>query len=477
MKKPSATHSTSYSATVASRGLSRTAGRLIAVLWLLTLVGGASHAQTAADVRQRAIAQWAPPRDIDRSKLARQGFRLLDGRHVTLVTDLPSSSGVDELPQVMDAAVPLLAERFNVSAERMRDWHVLAMLLADREKFEAAGLMPRSNETFPHGLSIGYELWVANQSSDYYRRHLLLHELTHSFMATQLGGCGPGWYMEGMAELMGTHRWHPERKQLELAVMPEDRRQYSMWGRTKLVAEAVEANRLLPVAAVMRIDNTRILEVESYAWVWSLAKLLDTHPRYRDRFRRLQSSTLDPDFDQRFAELMAPDRSNLETEWRLFASRLDYGYDIAREAIDFPADQSGLHHPDTAARTEVAADRGWQSTGLVLKRGERYELTASGRFVVGQEPDGQPWISEPGGITLDYYGGEPLGKLLAVLDSRRPGDPDAPPSSAFLTPTPIGLSGTLEPDATSVLYLRLNDSPASLNNNRGTAQVRVRRLP
>ena len=50
---------------------------------------------------------------------------------------------------------------------------------------------------------MGAELWLHDQPTAYYRRHLLLHEGTHVFMASFLGGCGPGWYMEGTAELFG----------------------------------------------------------------------------------------------------------------------------------------------------------------------------------------------------------------------------------------------------------------------------------
>ena len=53
---------------------------------------------------------------------------------------------------------------------------------------------------------MGREFWLFDQPTDYYVRHLLLHEGTHVFMVSFLGGCGPGWYMEGTAELLGTHR-------------------------------------------------------------------------------------------------------------------------------------------------------------------------------------------------------------------------------------------------------------------------------
>ncbi|MCO6046487.1 hypothetical protein NG895_21520 [Aeoliella sp. ICT_H6.2] len=474
MKNRSATHSTSSSAVIAS---------VVGGFALLMLLVGdcdRCNAQTTAALRQRALQQWGPPRDINRSKLARQGFRVLDGRHVTLVTDLPSAPAVDELPAVVDAAVPLLTERFGIAPERLRDWHVLAMLIVDRQKFAAAGLMPaEKHQDFPNGLSIGYELWVANQTSDYYRRHLLLHELVHSFMATQLGACGPGWYMEGMAELLGTHTWNSQTGKLVLGVMPEGRDEFEMWGRTKAIRDAADASRVLPIEAVMKIDNSRIMEVESYAWAWALAKFLDTHPRYRERFVSLQGETLDADFDEHFRELYAKDWADLQTEWRLFTSTLSYDHDIAGEAIEFPQRMADLKRVSTSARLSVAADRGWQCTGLVLEAGKTYEIKASGRFVVGAEPDGVPWIAEPGGITLEYNAGEPLGKLLGVIDPRPPADASTTRgvTSAFLEPVAVGTQGELTPTQPGILFLRLNDSPGSLHDNRGEASVGVRRLP
>lgn len=474
MKNRSATHSTSSSAAIVS------IARGLALLVLLVTFVVPAPAQTAAIKRQQALQQWGPERTIDRSKLARQGLRVLDGRHVTLVTDLESSPAVDELPKVIDAAVPLLAERFGIEPERVRDWHVLAMLLVDRQKFAAAGLMPAGkHQDFPNGLSIGHELWVANQTSDYYRRHLLLHEVVHSFMATQLGSCGPGWYMEGMAELLGTHTWNSRTGELVLGVMPEDRDAFRMWGRTKAIRDAADAGRVLPIDAVMKLDNSRIMEVESYAWAWALAKLLDTHPRYRERFARLQGETLDPEFDEHFRDMYSGDWADLQTEWRLFASTVTYNHDIAAEAIEVPLRMADLQRVTTSARATVAADRGWQNTGLVLEAGKTYEIKASGRFVVGAEPDGSTWVAEPNGITLDYNAGEPLGKLLAVIDPRPPASTGVPRAvtSAFLEPTALGNHRQLTPERPGILYLRLNDSPGSLDDNRGEATVSVRRLP
>ncbi len=133
---------------------------------------------------------------------------------------------------------------------------------------------------------------------------------------------------------------------------------------------------------------------------------------------------------------------------------------------------------DTPKRVKVSAAEGWQNTGLILEAGKRYELKASGTYVIGAEPDGTPWPCEPGGITLEYHAGEPLGKLLAVVDDRPVArrEPPPPATSRFLHPEPIGLSATITPQKTGVLYLRLNDSPAGGGDNRGAASVSIRRV-
>ena len=132
----------------------------------------------------------------------------------------------------------------------------------------------------------------------YYRRHLLLHEGTHAFMGKFLGGCGPGWYMEGTAELFGTHRMDDRRGELQMRVMPRDREEVPMWGRIKLIRDAVAAGHGLDLSAVMALDNRKQMDDESYAWCWAAAKFLDSHPRYRDRFRQLKDHVTDQDFNE-----------------------------------------------------------------------------------------------------------------------------------------------------------------------------------
>ncbi|TWT30247.1 hypothetical protein KOR34_48050 [Posidoniimonas corsicana] len=429
-----------------------------AALALLAALAGTSLAQSA----------WPTPKAIDALRLEPQGLRVLQGEHLTLITDLPSDPEVDALPRLFDAAVPLWAERFDVPAAKADAWRVQGCLIGDREKFRAAGLLPAGGESFPHGLSKGYELWVMEQDSPYYRRHLLLHEGTHSFMATQLGSCGPGWYMEGMAELLGAHRWDPKSGELAIGVIPPD-------GRVGQLQDAFREKQALPIAAVMKINNDRILPNRAYAWVGALAHLLDAHPRYQQRFRELTNHVLDPEFNDRFRQAYADDWSDLSTEWRLMIATLQYGHGIAREAIDF---QRGK--PLAAGVTAtIAADRGWQSTGVLVEAGQQYEVQAAGRYTIAVEPDGRPVPCEAGGVTLDYHAGAPLGMLLAAIDPRDAAGQKVSPAAkgGFLRPARLGLASRFRAPYSGTLYLRVNDSPAKLADNSGELRVKISGAP
>ncbi|MEM6798213.1 MAG: hypothetical protein AAF589_01740 [Planctomycetota bacterium] len=437
----------------------------LTVLFVGVCLASAAHSQTL----ERAV--WPEPRPLEPAKLDRLGLRAVEGDRLTLVTDLPASPEIDELPAVVAATLPELAEYFSVAPESFAGWRLRGYLIADREKFAAAGLMPPPEHAeFPHALSMGYEVWVNHQPSGYYNRALLIHETTHSFMSTLLGGCGPGWYMEAVAELMGGHAWDAERRSVKLRILPADRGVAPYWGRVPLVRAAQGA---LTLGAVMKISNNRPLPVESYAAVWSLAKFMDAHPRYRDRFRKLPRIVLQQDFNDRFRRAFARDARALGAEYQLFAKTLVYGHDVEREAIDFrqgkPFDSPASS--GSPRRVAVRADRGWQPSGVAVRRGESYRFQAKGRYVIAKEPDGAPWPCEANGITFTYHGGRPLGQLLAAVV-----DYEAPLlGGGLLQPFVLGGSGVFKAPASGTLLLRVNDSPAKLAENEGGLTVTLDR--
>jgi hypothetical protein len=417
-----------------------------------------------------ATAALANAEPIDEAAAQSQGIRKLAGRHLTLYTDLPAEPEIDRLPAVFDQAVPQWAEYFGVDPAKVANWQARAYLIGERRRFDALGLMPAGNDQFVNGISIGSELWLYDQPTAYYRRHLLLHEGTHLFMAAFLGGCGPGWYMEGTAELMATHRLDERTGRLALRIMPQRRSEVPMLGRIKLIRDAVAAGRTMAFPAVMQVDNRQQLGNEAYAWTWAAAKFLDAHPRYSARFRALKTQVLSPAFNALVRDKYEADWGDLSIEWEAFIATLDHGYDFERMVIDFTRGQPLGGRAKTAT---VQAERGWQSSGVWLEAGNSYRITARGRYeIASEQKDGalQPWPCEPGGVTIEYHDGRPLGMLLgAVVGEESPASAQA----RFVAPIEIGLQTTIEPDTNGTLYLRVNDSASRLHDNRGMLSVTI----
>ena len=408
---------------------------------------------------EATAVEFAAPRRVDERRANRAGIRKVVGRHLRLYTDLPASDAVDSLPVVFDAAVPLWAEYFQIDPEKLRNWRMQGFLIEDRAKFAALGLLPQENPEFITGYSNGYELWLVDQPSDYYRRHLLLHEGTHGFMYTQLGDTGPGWYMEGMAELLGTHSWHEGR--LSMRVMPATRQAVPMWGRIKLIRQAARDDKTLTLRQIMALDKRRAFSTAEYAWCWGLCHFLDSHPRWQNQFRQLSKHLGEHRFNEQVHEDFRDEWPELQTEWQAFLAALDYGYDTQRMTM---AHRTSATVTD-AKQFALAADRGWQSTGCLLESGKNYRITATGRYQIAAKE--KPWPCEPGGVTLRYHEGRPLGMLIGAWRTDS--------NDRFSKPFSVGLSTTLKPTANAVLYLRVNDSSAQLSDNRGELSVSIRR--
>jgi len=393
-------------------------------------------------------------------------IRKLEGRRLTLFTDV-SGAEIDSLPSVFDQAFEQFCRYFGVDPQKHARWHMCGCLMSEKQAFAAAGLLPDDLPPFAHGYSRGDRLWLYEQPTDYYRRHLLLHEGVHGFMEAILGGCGPPWYMEGVAEYLATHRWQDGR--LLLGYMPQSRDETPGWGRIRIIQDAVAERRALRFPAVIDLLPTAHRETEAYAWSWAAATLLDRHPCYHTRFRSLINFVAQRDFNHQFQRLFQNDWQELCEEWQLFIVGMEYGYDIERCAVDFTPGK--LFLPTTAEagkKIVVAADRGWQNSGLKLQGGREYRFRARGRFQVAET--NKPWLSEAGGVSIRYYQGHPLGVLLAAV---RPDNPPPQSTSALLRPVVIGLSARFTPSETGTLFFKINDSAGELHDNAGTVEVEV----
>ncbi len=422
--------------------------------------------RTFGDTRGVAACNVGPPEmTIDPATLQAHGIQSVSSSRLVLYTDLPLSSAIAELPQVFEAAFPQWCRYFGVDPARHPRWQCKAILIGRGEHIIEAGLLPPELPPFRFGFARGREIWFVNPPSDYYRRHLLLHEGVHAFMNTILGDCGPTWYMEGIAEYLATHRWEDGR--LELAYFPRQADELSLWGRIRMVRQDLQGGKFLRLEDILGLRPRDDESVELYGWCWAAATFFDRHPRYQQAFRSLPQWVRRAEFNQHFRQMVGPYWPWAEHEWALFVHTLEFGHDLSREAIDFTP---GIPLPPQGREVTVAADRGWQNTGIFLDKAVQYEILARGRYQLGQHP--VIWWCEPNGVTIRYYRGKPLGMLLgAVVPADQSFRTEA---GSFVNPHPLGLRGLLIPSETGTLFLRVNDSPAELADNVGSLTAVIR---
>jgi hypothetical protein len=397
--------------------------------------------------------------------LTSEGLRKIMGTYLTLYTDLDPARAVDEIPKVFDLAVPQWAHYFGIELDRLNGWHLIGCLMKEPDRFRRVRLFTDGLPPFKNGFHLGRQIWVYDQPTDYYRRHLVLHEGVHAIMRQRMGGTGPPWFREGMAEHLATHRWSAGK--LRVAMTPRRREDVSGWGRIEAMRRAFQRGQARMLREVWGFPNEAFNEDEAYAWCWGAVAYLDGHPQFRKRFRSMLERVADETitFTQQLQLLFIDELRELDEQWQIFISGIDYGYDFRRNAVEYGP---GKPLPAEGGTVAIRTDRGWQSTGIRLEKGKTYRLTATGRFQVALER-GQPWISEAGGVTLRYYRGLPLGMLAGNirLDQSNPG------LASLTSPFPLGRSREICPMESGTLYLLVNDHPAEYTDNAGTLQVSI----
>ena len=430
------------------------------------------------------------------------GWYQLQSRYLELITDLEPSAAIRDLPALFDAAMPQWAAAFGIPAERWSGWQAKAFLMGQRDRFRRPGWLTDELPPFLEGYQAEDRLFVSEQASDYYRRHLLLHEGTHWFMWRLFGGGGPPWHSEGMAEWLATHRW--EAGELSLGVIPSDPGQVPGWGRLRLIHQGLAERRAPGLEEIMRYGPRAHLEVEPYAWSWAAVTFLQLHPRYAEQLQRLHRSPLNgsPQLTQQLYQALRDDWPWLRAEWQGFVSDLDFGYDAARSLLQLNRPPGAVLERVGAAgvSVRVSADSGWQSSGIWLEAGESVELAAQGRYrlapwlpagmesvhaprhgVAGSAGPGAGgptsdvlWPCEPGGVTLRYHRGRPLGQLLATVIG--PVETPQTPTERW-EESPVGLRGRLTAPRSGWLLLKINVPAGQLAAADGQLAVDIRPIP
>lgn len=412
----------------------------------------------------------------------RAGLRVLESRHLTLVTDRPprADDGVEDLPSLFDEAFDSWCRHAGLDPGAHAGWRALGCLMMDREPFRAAGLLPvgAGVPDFVNGFCADGRFWLMDQASPDYRRHLLLHEGVHAFMLTlRSAAAAPPWYAEGIAEYLATHR---------LAVDPAGE---SRFVHTPIPARPADVERLGRIEQVRRLHDAgrapRLAEVfaqpprahgtlDAYAASWAAVALLANHPAHHAAFTAAERGPLDGAFTARLTATPGWDASRACRDFGAFLADLDYGYDFSRSAIDW-APGAPLAGPAVVA---VASDRGWQNAGLSLAKGRRCSFAASGRITVGEAsachtdltPDDPPATcrleSTPDGITLRWYRGRPAGRLLVAQWLDR--DDGTSPTFCVLAD---GSAGDFTALTDGPVFLKVNEGPGDLADNAGEFRV------
>ena len=396
-------------------------------------------------------------------------FRTLDGRHIRLKSDSDSEPLLKDCVAAFDAAVPQWAAFFQIPLERLQNWKVDAFLMENEQAFRDTGDLP-GRFKFPYGYAIDGNLWAFRQQSDYYTRHLLLHEGVHALAIELYGGTGPSWFAEGLAEMLGVHTG--TGKNVIVNQVPVSREAVPYWGRFKLIRRLQQAQRIPTLQQVLDYPADLKGDVESYGWSWAAMMLLTQYPEYRSEVLKAcaAGSNTTASFTEQFKRSVARQRPIIDARWRLMCQTLDYGFDWSRERVDLSLQDPIWDGKPLTMR--VDASRGWQSCGVRLSPGQSLTIRSSGTCVLDRAQ--KPWKSEPAGVTVEYANGRPLGQLLVAVV------PNATGEQRQLAPMPIRAIETETVIRTKEhcwLVFRVNDHLAKRADNEGGYGVQVQRSP
>ena len=408
---------------------------------------------------QRLNPRMPSPMLIDDQRVSDAGVFVSTGKHINLYSDIDDADQRQEWVDLFDAATEQWCVLFNVDYKTTRPWKMTAIIMQNETRIRNAGLIPDDLPKFPAGYNRGHEFWVYLQKDDYYTRHLILHEGTHAFMQWFLGSSGPPWYSEGMAEWIALHHW--DGRTLKLNQEITDKSQTPGWGRIGLLEKMLAKLKPKSLDGILDTPPTAFRDVNAYAWSWAACEFLAHHPSSKQLFAELPKRLDLPigRFNPYLRRKLDADWNALTRDWYLYIHEANYGTNIDAARLK-PASKN------TDGSFEIAATSSWQSTSIPVKAGESYRITGSGDFIVGQTT--QPWRCESNGITVKYYDGQPLGKLMAAVTSD---------SAEKITPVAVGLSETpVRFDHDGFLSLRINESPAKLGDNGGSLKVTIEKL-
>jgi hypothetical protein len=268
------------------------------------------------------------------------------------------------------------------------------------------------------------------------------HEAVHAYCGQTFGRTGPLWYAEGMAE-MGQY-W----RQGDTSVRaPQYVVKYLRSQKPKPLAEILEEDNARPGAAPARTGDSW----QNYAWRWALCHLLANNPNYSERFRPLGLGYLSG-ANVSFTDTYGAMADEIEFEYRFFLAHVESGYRVDLASWNW---NRKFREPTggTPVRVRVAANRGWQPTGALVRRGQAYDYRAAGT-----------WQISPEHRDLTAAGNaQGAGRLEGVIFH----------DFALGEPFALADSGTLVAPGDGRLYVRCRDAWNELADNTGFVALKI----
>jgi len=405
----------------------------------------------------------------------RAGLRVLEGDHLVLATDRPARAGdgVEDLPRIFDEAWAAWCKHYALDPGTHREWRAFGCLVVDRERFRTAGLLPETIPDFANGYCHGHRFWMADQSNPAYRRHLLLHEGVHAFTHTLRSLDTPPWYTEGIAESLATHRLDDSDGTTGRFVstpLPLRAADVEQLGRIEKIRALRAAGECPGLGDIFATPGANHRDLSAYAGSWAAVAMLSRHPRHAPAFATAERGPLDGAFNQRLMATTGWDGGQAERDFDAFTDEIDYGYDFTRSGIDWTPGPP----LDAPQNVTVDAGRGWQNAGWSLGKGTRYSFEAKGRCTIGflEGTASVPPVrleSEADGISLRWYRGRPLGRLMVAQWLENPDDGGRPRFVVLAA----GGQGTFTAATDGIVFCKLNDPPGELADNEGQLVVAI----
>ena len=271
---------------------------------------------------------------------------------------------------------------------------------------------------------------------------IVQHEAVHAICNQTFGSAGPTWYAEGMAEV--ANYW--KRDKLAIDIDP-------------VVMDYLANNETHSLEHLLRPNQKTGDSWQAYAWRWALCQMLVQNPNYNRDFKKLGVELMlqgrEPgqiSFDTYFANV----RDRIEFEFNLFSKNLGNGYRIDLCAWDW--DQKPRNIPDgSRAKLTVDAQKGWQTTPILLEAGVSYDMAAQNVWKIGN--DQQP-IDANGNQDGD-------GRLVCAIFK----------DFQLSEEIELGTLTTITPKQSGQLVFRCREKWTRLEDNSGELTVYIRRTP